>query len=220
MSETTIPAACNWAIGPFYSPRQRAEAIPSATVPKVSFIIPAFNEGSTIAELIGTRRRTAVRETARDRGPTDVPQLIEPLERVVADVVFGSRLRGGRPQRAYLFWHLVGNRVPQSARERALQHHPVRHRDRVQKRFARRSSPPSTFARTASRSSQRSRRRYARGSSASMSCRSPTTAGRTPRERRSPGETASARRGCSCASCSRRSAVQLPGLDSNQQPSG
>jgi glycosyltransferase involved in cell wall biosynthesis len=42
--------------------------------------------------------------------PIDVPGLIEPIERGVADVVFGSRLSGGRPQRAYLFWHLVGNR--------------------------------------------------------------------------------------------------------------
>src|SRR5207253_8913165 len=42
--------------------------------------------------------------------PTDVPALIEPIERGLADVVFGSRLSGGRPQRAYLFWHLVGNR--------------------------------------------------------------------------------------------------------------
>ncbi len=42
--------------------------------------------------------------------PADVPALIEPIERGVADVVFGSRLAGGRPQRAYLFWHLVGNR--------------------------------------------------------------------------------------------------------------
>jgi glycosyltransferase involved in cell wall biosynthesis len=42
--------------------------------------------------------------------PADVPALIEPIERGVADVVFGSRLSGGRPQRAYLFWHLVGNR--------------------------------------------------------------------------------------------------------------
>src|SRR5438128_6147479 len=42
--------------------------------------------------------------------PADVPGLIEPIERGVADVVFGSRLSGGRPQRAYLFWHLVGNR--------------------------------------------------------------------------------------------------------------
>jgi glycosyltransferase involved in cell wall biosynthesis len=42
--------------------------------------------------------------------PADVPALIEPIQRGVADVVFGSRLSGGRPQRAYLFWHLVGNR--------------------------------------------------------------------------------------------------------------
>jgi glycosyltransferase involved in cell wall biosynthesis len=43
--------------------------------------------------------------------PVDVPALIEPIQRGVADVVFGSRLSGGRPQRAYLFWHLLGNRV-------------------------------------------------------------------------------------------------------------
>jgi glycosyltransferase involved in cell wall biosynthesis len=42
--------------------------------------------------------------------PVDVPTLVEPIERGVADVVFGSRLSGGRPQRAYAFWHLVGNR--------------------------------------------------------------------------------------------------------------
>jgi glycosyltransferase involved in cell wall biosynthesis len=42
--------------------------------------------------------------------PADVPRLIEPIEQGVADVVYGSRLSGGRPQRAYLFWHLVGNR--------------------------------------------------------------------------------------------------------------
>ena len=43
--------------------------------------------------------------------PADVPTLIEPIARGRADVVFGSRLRGGKPQRAYLFWHLVGNRA-------------------------------------------------------------------------------------------------------------
>jgi len=42
--------------------------------------------------------------------PADVPRLIEPIIRGAADVVFGSRLSGGQPQRAYLFWHLVGNR--------------------------------------------------------------------------------------------------------------
>jgi glycosyltransferase involved in cell wall biosynthesis len=42
--------------------------------------------------------------------PAEVPDLIEPIRRGVADVVYGSRLSGGRPQRAYLFWHLVGNK--------------------------------------------------------------------------------------------------------------
>lgn len=42
--------------------------------------------------------------------PADVPALIEPIELGVADVVYGSRLTGGKPQRAYLFWHLLGNR--------------------------------------------------------------------------------------------------------------
>jgi glycosyltransferase involved in cell wall biosynthesis len=42
--------------------------------------------------------------------PADVPRLVEPIVRGVADVVFGSRLSGGMPQRAHMFWHLVGNR--------------------------------------------------------------------------------------------------------------
>lgn len=41
--------------------------------------------------------------------PDDVPELIQPIVDGVADVVYGSRLTGGRPQRAYLFWHRIGN---------------------------------------------------------------------------------------------------------------
>jgi len=42
--------------------------------------------------------------------PGEVPELIDPIARGAADVVYGSRLSGGKPQRAYMFWHLVGNR--------------------------------------------------------------------------------------------------------------
>ena len=42
--------------------------------------------------------------------PRDVPKLVRPLLEGVADAVYGSRLRGGEPQRAHLFWHYVGNR--------------------------------------------------------------------------------------------------------------
>jgi glycosyltransferase involved in cell wall biosynthesis len=51
-----------------------------------------------------------IQDADMEYDPAEVPGLIEPIERGVADVVYGSRLAGGRPQRAYLFWHLVGNR--------------------------------------------------------------------------------------------------------------
>jgi glycosyltransferase involved in cell wall biosynthesis len=51
-----------------------------------------------------------IQDADMEYDPAEVPSLIEPIERGVADVVFGSRLAGGKPQRAYLFWHLVGNR--------------------------------------------------------------------------------------------------------------
>jgi glycosyltransferase involved in cell wall biosynthesis len=132
---------------------------------RVSFLVPAFNEASTIAQVLdridglaldrqvivvddGSTDGTGdivearsgddilvLRQPNRGKGaairaaiphvdgdivviqdadmeydPADVPALIEPIERGLADVVYGSRLAGGRPQRAYFFWHLVGNR--------------------------------------------------------------------------------------------------------------
>src|SRR4051794_40993911 len=53
---------------------------------------------------------SVIQDADLEYDPADVPSLIEPIERGVADVVYGSRLSGGRPQRAYLFWHLLGNR--------------------------------------------------------------------------------------------------------------
>jgi glycosyltransferase involved in cell wall biosynthesis len=134
---------------------------------RVSFLVPAFNERSTILEVLervdalgldrqvividdgstdgtnevlrewhiahpdtvllhqenagkGAALRAAIphvdgdivviQDADLEYDPADVPGLIEPILRGAADVVYGSRLSGGRPQRAYLFWHLVGNR--------------------------------------------------------------------------------------------------------------
>ena len=51
-----------------------------------------------------------IQDADMEYDPAEVPALIEPIAQGVADAVYGSRLSGGRPQRAYLFWHLVGNR--------------------------------------------------------------------------------------------------------------
>jgi glycosyltransferase involved in cell wall biosynthesis len=41
--------------------------------------------------------------------PQDLEGMSRPILDGMADVVYGSRLSGGRPQRVYLFWHRVGN---------------------------------------------------------------------------------------------------------------
>jgi len=68
----------------------------------------------------GAAVRTAIAASAGDfvviqdadmeYDPRDLPKVLQPLLDGVADVVYGTRLRGGEPQRAHLFWHLVGNR--------------------------------------------------------------------------------------------------------------
>jgi glycosyltransferase involved in cell wall biosynthesis len=52
-----------------------------------------------------------IQDADMEYDPGDVPDLIALIQRQTADVVYGSRLSGGRPQRAYMFWHLIGNRL-------------------------------------------------------------------------------------------------------------
>jgi len=42
--------------------------------------------------------------------PEDYRELLKPIEKAGADLVLGSRLTGARPQRAYYYWHYLGNR--------------------------------------------------------------------------------------------------------------
>ena len=75
--------------------------------------LPHRGKGAAVRAAIPhlTGEITVIQDADLEYDPVDVPALIDPIVRGDADVVFGSRLSGGRPQRAYLFWHLVGNRV-------------------------------------------------------------------------------------------------------------
>jgi len=41
--------------------------------------------------------------------PNEFKEMIKPIEEGMADVVYGSRLSGGKPQRAHMFLHKIGN---------------------------------------------------------------------------------------------------------------
>jgi glycosyltransferase involved in cell wall biosynthesis len=56
-------------------------------------------------------RVVVIQDADLEYDPCDIPELVAPIRSGVADAVFGSRLIGGRPQRAHLFWHKVGNRA-------------------------------------------------------------------------------------------------------------
>jgi glycosyltransferase involved in cell wall biosynthesis len=72
------------------------------------------NRGKGAAVRTGIEASTGdivvVQDADLEYDPADLPRLLEPLLTERADVVFGTRLRGGEPQRAHLFWHYAGNR--------------------------------------------------------------------------------------------------------------
>ena len=72
------------------------------------------NRGKGAAVRVGIEasrgRFVVIQDADLEYDPVDLPRLLAPLQKGVADVVYGTRLRGGEPQRAHLFWHYVGNR--------------------------------------------------------------------------------------------------------------
>ncbi len=70
-------------------------------------------KGAALRTGFGRARRpfVIVQDADLEYDPVEYPLVIGPLLAGDADVVFGSRFRGGREQRVLYFWHTVGNRV-------------------------------------------------------------------------------------------------------------
>jgi glycosyltransferase involved in cell wall biosynthesis len=71
------------------------------------------NQGKGAALRTGFARATgeivAIQDADLEYDPNEFKEMIRPICDGVADVVYGSRLSGGKPQRVHLFWHKMGN---------------------------------------------------------------------------------------------------------------
>jgi len=56
-----------------------------------------------------TKDVVVVQDADLEYDPDEFKEMIKPIAAGQADVVYGSRLSGGRPQRVYMFWHRIGN---------------------------------------------------------------------------------------------------------------
>jgi len=91
-----------------------AEVAESAGIDGVRVVRQPANRGKGAAVRAGIAQTSGgiviIQDADLEYDPVDIPRLLDPLRRDLADAVYGTRLRGGEPQRAHLFWHYAGNR--------------------------------------------------------------------------------------------------------------
>ena len=84
-----------------------------ALEPTVRVILQPHNQGKGAAVRAGFQQATGdillIQDADLEYDPRDYAALIRPIVEGRADVVYGSRLRGG-PTRAMFFWHMLGNK--------------------------------------------------------------------------------------------------------------
>ncbi|HPM42970.1 MAG TPA: glycosyltransferase family 2 protein [Candidatus Omnitrophota bacterium] len=83
------------------------------TDPRVKIFYHERNMGKGAALRTGFKYVTgdvvAIQDADLEYDPREFIEMMKPIEDGYADVVYGSRLTGGKPQRVHLFWHKLGN---------------------------------------------------------------------------------------------------------------
>ncbi|CAA7618817.1 Glycosyl transferase family protein [Magnetospirillum sp. LM-5] len=87
----------------------------AAKHPEISTQFHGVNQGKGAALRTGFKQATGdivlVQDADLEYNPNDYPKLLRPLIDGRADVVFGSRFKGGEESRVLYFWHSMGNKL-------------------------------------------------------------------------------------------------------------
>jgi glycosyltransferase involved in cell wall biosynthesis len=94
--------------------RQQSERAPDPLNEIRVFMQPS-NQGKGAAIKVGLDQARGdviiIQDADLEYDPHDYPALLEPIERGLADVVYGTRFAGGGAHRVLFFWHSMGNRM-------------------------------------------------------------------------------------------------------------
>lgn len=82
---------------------------------QIRVVFQPYNQGKGAALKTALSHVTGdivlVQDADLEYDPADYPALLEPIQRGLADVVYGTRFAGGGAHRVLFFWHSMGNRV-------------------------------------------------------------------------------------------------------------
>lgn len=92
--------------------REYREKYPELTM---KLIVHAENKGKGAAIRNGIRLAEGdyliIQDADLEYDPDEYTEMLQPVLKGVADVVYGSRFMGGKPHRILFFWHSIGNRL-------------------------------------------------------------------------------------------------------------
>lgn len=87
----------------------------AAAHPEIAIAEHGINQGKGAALRTGFKKATGdivlVQDADLEYSPADYPKLLKPMLDGRADVVFGSRFKGGEESRVLYFWHMVANKM-------------------------------------------------------------------------------------------------------------